>query len=229
MLLVLTSIMDAAVPVAIDAWRAKGLEADVLTVHDLAQPGWKLELDGPPTLVVRGKPTPAKAITAVITRIVGVGVGDLPFVHDEDREYAAAEMQAFLLALLTSLPCPVLNRPQPGSLSGPPWATEQWIACAARAGLPVRPAIRRAYAGGEHVEDTAPPDPKVVTVIGDQVFGGDAQLNKAALAVARAAGTELLRVAFDMRAKPAVFVGADTWIDLSDPQVSEAIRKKVAS
>lgn len=232
MLLILSSLFDPLVPVAVELWRAKGATAEILTCHDLAQPGWKLTLDGDPTLVVAGKPVAAKDITAVVTRLAGVSTWELPFMHVDDREYAASEMQAFLIALLTALKCPVLNRPQPASLCGPPWSPEQWTSCAARAGVAVRPVVRRAYAGGVAIDSEAPVGRRVVHVVGDTALGdATAALRKAAIAIARAAGTDLLRVAFDASAstEAPVFLDADPWVDVSDPSVAEAIRSKVAA
>jgi hypothetical protein len=230
MLLVLSSIYDQYANAGAALWRAKGAEVAVMTCHDLAQAGWRLTLDDEPTLVVGGKPVATKDVQGVVTRISGVTAAELPFMHFEDREYAASEMQAFLLALLTTLKCPVLNRPQPGCLNGPPWIAEQWVACAARAGVAVRPIVRRAYAGGYVVVEDQPADRRVVHVVGDDAFGdAPAAVRKAAIAVAKAAGVDLLRVALDVRAKAPVFLDADPWVDIADKSVAEAIRKKVAA
>jgi len=229
MLLVLASIVDQYVAAGVAHWRTKGSDAEILTCHDLAQPGWKLSLDEPPTFVVGGKPVAAKEIDAIITRLAAVTPIELPFIHIQDRDYAAAEMQAFLLALLASVKCPVLNRAHPGSLNGPPWSREQWTRCAFGAGVPVRPVVRRAYAGGVAVAAPEHVDRRVVHVVEDDAFGdAPAGVKKAAVAVAKAAGTELLRVAFDVSAKPAVFLEADPWVDVSDKAIAEAIRKRVS-
>src|SRR5690606_6604994 len=168
--------------------RSEGATAEVLTGHDLAQPGWKLTVDGDdPTFVVGGKPVPAKEIQGIVTRLASVTPIELPFIHIDDREYAASEMQAFLLALLTTVKCPVLNKPTPGCLNGPSWAPEQWTRCAARAGVAVRPAVRRAYAGGLAVGAPSPVERRVLQVVGDDALGdGPAALKKAAVAIAKA-------------------------------------------
>lgn len=229
MLLVLSSILDQYAEAGAAHWRAKGATAEVITCHDIAQPGWKLTLDDDPTFVVRGKPVAVKEIKGIVTRLAYVTAIELPFVHVEDRDYAASEIQAFLLALLSSVKCPVLNAPTPSCLNGPAWAPELWTRCAARAGVPVRSLVRRAYAGGASVAEDPPADRRVLHVVGDDVFGdGPAALKNAAVAVAKAAGTELLRVAFDVRPKPAVFLDADPWIDISDKAIAEAIRKRLS-
>ncbi len=230
MLLVLSSLYDQYTTAGASLMRTKGTDVTVITCHDLAQPGWKLTLDDEPTLVVGGKPVAAKDIQGIVTRISGVTAAELPFVHIEDRDYAASEMQAFLLALLTTLKCPVLNRPHPGCLNGPPWIAEQWTACAARAGVAVRPLVRRAYAGGLALAPVEAADRRVVHVVGDDAIGdAPAAVRKAAVAVAKAAGVDLLRAGFDLRGKTPVFLDADPWVDISDKSVAEAIRKKVAA
>jgi hypothetical protein len=230
MLLVLSSIADQHAQAGVAHWRAKGATAELITCHDVAQAGWKLSLDDDaPTFVVGGKPVAAKDIDGILTRLAYVTVFELPFIHAEDREYAASEIQAFLLALLAGLKCPVLNAPRPGSLNGPAWTPEQWTRCAAKAGTPVRPAIRRAYAGGVTIVEPIVVDPRVVNVVGDDAFGdAPAALKKQAVAIAKAAEVDLLRVTFDVRSKPAVFLDADAWVDISDKTIAEAIRKRLA-
>src|SRR5439155_13560654 len=52
-----------------------------------------------------------------------------------ERDYAAAELQAFTLAWLCGLDRPVRNRPDPGCLSGPLFPPAVVAYAAARAGL----------------------------------------------------------------------------------------------
>jgi len=62
---------------------------------------------------------------------------ELPHIDANDRDYVASEMTAFLAALISELPCMVLNRPAANSLWGPPFTAEYWWRAAARAGFPV--------------------------------------------------------------------------------------------
>jgi hypothetical protein len=227
-ILVLTSLTDLDAVTGCEHLRAAGLEPRVVTCHDLAQPGWRFTLDDNPTLVIGGDKVPGLAVRGVITRLSWVTRFELDFVDEQDRDYAAAEMQAFLLALLTRLTCPVLNRPTPGCLSGPSWSPERWTACAAATGCAVEPIVHRTYAGGALVE-TRPPVPfRSIHVVGDRSFGDGPDANHAAArAIAKAAGTELLRVAFAERRSEPVFCHADTWIDLADPAVAGAVAKRI--
>lgn len=62
-----------------------------------------------------------------------------PVGFDEaDERYAHAERAALLAALFQVLSCPVLNRSNGATLAGPTPAPLQWLALAARIGLPVR-------------------------------------------------------------------------------------------
>jgi hypothetical protein len=57
----------------------------------------------------------------------------LSWIAADDRSYAMAEVNAFLVAWLSSLTCPVLNRPTATSLCGPGWSQTHWRIAAARA------------------------------------------------------------------------------------------------
>src|SRR5690606_30363193 len=166
MFLVFSSLFDPHVTPGGEHLRKAGADVKVLTCHDLARPGWRLSLAEEPTLVVEGKRVPARRIRGVLTRLAWVTHHELPFLRAEDREYGAAEMQAFLLALLDRLSCPVLNRATPGSLNGPGWSPERWTRCAAELGLAVQPIVRRTYAGGAVLARPAAPSRRILQVVG---------------------------------------------------------------
>ncbi|MFO7179388.1 MAG: hypothetical protein DIU78_011875 [Pseudomonadota bacterium] len=224
MFLVFSSLFDPHVTPGVEHLRKAGADVKVLTCHDLARPGWRLSLAEEPTLVVEGKRVPARRIRGVLTRLAWVTHHELPFLRAEDREYGAAEMQAFLLALLDRLSCPVLNRATPGSLNGPGWSPERWTRCAAELGLAVQPIVRRTYAGGAVLARPAAPSRRILQVVGKRVLGDAPQaFHDAARALADAAGCALLRVAFAARTPSPEFVGADPFVDLSDAEVATAV------
>src|SRR4051794_6707245 len=78
----------------------------------------------------------ALAPRAVLCRATTVSAPWAARASPADREYAAAEAHAVLLAWLTALDCPVLNRPSGRGLVGPVLSDAEWLAAAARAGLP---------------------------------------------------------------------------------------------
>jgi hypothetical protein len=226
MLLVLSSHADRAVASAVEHWRGAGARVEILTCHDLAQRGWRFGLDDEPTLVVGGKPIAAGNVDGVLVRLAGATPFEVPFVAEEDREYAAAEMHGFLVALLDRMPCPVVNRPTPGCLCGPAWAQEQWVRAAVDAELDVVEVSRRIYAGGDVPAATEGRDVRVAHVVHERCFGDVSdEARKAALALARAAGVELLRVHFEVAERPR-FLHADFWIDVADREIAGAVRAR---
>ena len=62
-------------------------------------------------LVAGGSVFPVSEVTGVLTRRPHVFEVELMQVAVEDRPFVAAEINAFLLAWLSSLRCPVINRP----------------------------------------------------------------------------------------------------------------------
>jgi hypothetical protein len=143
----------------------------------------------PPERVAAG----VAGVAGVLTRLGVVTVGDVPAVHSEDRRYAAAELGAFLLAWLDACPAPVVNRPRPGCLNGPPWSPQLWAAAAAAAGMRVG---RRRESNG--LAGTSSGTVRRLTVIGRQLVGdADARLASAVLRLAELAGTVLLGVDVD--------------------------------
>lgn len=116
--------------------------------------------------------------------------GELTWIQPEDREYVAAEMTAFLLFFLNALPCPRLNRPTPGCLSGPLWSPLRWMVEAARLGIPVlRPTSEETTSKQEECR-------QVTMVGGEAVDGADGVLASMTLALGRAAEVEYLSATF---------------------------------
>jgi hypothetical protein len=177
----------------------------------------------------------SREIRAVITRMPAVGEVEVAHVHPDDRRYAAAEMQAFLLAWLSSLECPVLNRPSPNNLGGPWWTVAQWVQRARRLGVAARPVKQRIVFQADASTDTerrVDANAIFVDVVGDRAFliGGrepvasEAPLVHAAVSLARDAGVELLRVYFEPGSEERpVFIEADLWIDIAADSVASAV------
>jgi hypothetical protein len=219
---------------------AAGLAADaaLLTCDDLSVKGWCYVPGGRGgRLVAGGRRIAAAEVDGVLTRLPSVTANELAAIVPDDRDYVAAEMNAFLAAWLSELDCPVLNRPGPVCLMGPYLRQEKWVHLAASLGIPVVPATR-SVAGltgdGPHGAVTgAIRRSIVVNVVGRLCVGeADPAVCAAAAAIAEAAGVSLLRAVFaGPAAGPAAdtaFVGADYWVDVSDPEVSAAIAKYFA-
>lgn len=217
MILVVASAVDEA---ARQFVRRSDGRAKLLTCRNLSTRGWRLSVPErePAIAVVEGARVRAAEITGVITRLPYVGEGELPHIAAADRSYVAAEMQAFLFAFLSALRCPVVNRPTPACLAGPNWRLAQWLKAAREGGS-------AAYMPDNHevVSRTS------ISVVGDQCFGdGDTQQHQTARNVARAAGSQLLRVWFAGPDRTAPVIGADLWPDLGDPQIADAVMALLA-
>lgn len=237
MFVVLAYAHDLGARALVQRWCAAGEQAALLTCADLSLPGWRYMAGDLAAghAVIEGRVIATREIRAVITRIPAVAEAELAHVHEEDRRYAVAEMQAFLLAWLMSLECPVLNRPSPSNLGGPWWSVAQWVQRARRLGLSARPVRQHAvYGPGAPSGTECRVDGNAIfaDVVGDRAFlaGGrepSAQLDslaRAAIALARDAGVELLRVYFEHGSEQTpVFLEAGLWIDVAAENVAEAL------
>ncbi|MBD2204580.1 hypothetical protein H6G33_20365 [Calothrix sp. FACHB-1219] len=226
MLVVVASRHDKAAEALVANWAADGVS--LLTPEDLSVVGWRQYLNSPADsqAVVGERAIALDQITGVLSRLPTILPQELLHIVPEDRVYVAGEMNAFLIAWLSSLNCPVLNRPTPTYLLGPAWRLEQWAYAAAQLGIAVRP-VRRQSSLLSHVNSqVSEPAGVQVIVVGDRCLGDvDNQLKVYARRLADAAQVDLLTVSFSSREASAEFVGADLWTDISIPDVSDAIFK----
>lgn len=217
-------------------WRARG--ARLLTPEGLSVRGWCHESDAQhrSVAVIDGELVPVRSIEGVLTRLSAVSEEELPHIVVEERAYVSSEMTAFLLAWLSSLECPVLNRPTATSLSGPSWSQEKWAREAAGAGLPIRPVRRvaRRFAAAGAVDASpeclqpAHGELHHVTVVAGRSFGSEVgeETKERARKVAEAANVELLTATFLCDGASAAFVGGSPWVDVDRPEVADAILER---
>jgi hypothetical protein len=224
MIVIFASSWDASAAALAERWAAH--HASLLTSGDLSRVGWRHHLGSPEhsTAVVTGRVVPVQDITGVLIRWPGVFSPELMHIVAADRDYVAEEMRAFLVSWLSSLRCPVINRPTPLNLAGPAWRLEQWNYMAARLGISVRPVHRRVTPRSESERPAAlPAGVTAVTVVGDCCFGtADAALCQQARQLADAAGVQVLQVSFSGPSAGSTFVGANLVPDLSE-QVADAV------
>ena len=205
---------DPAASALAAAWPG---EIAVVSARDLSSPGWHLAVGHPgeSRLTVAGRRIAADELAGVVTRVGWIGPGELSWIAEEERDYVAAEMHAFMLAFLDQLPCPVLNRPTAGCLAGPVHRPAVWRAAALRAGLQL----------------ATPDEPPVhrLSIVGDSCFGTpDRGVARSALALAHRAGAPLLALEMAGDAKTPRFVGAHPFIDIGDPLLARAVSAAVA-
>jgi hypothetical protein len=120
MILVLAGIVDEA---AASFARELASEAAVslVTCADLASA--PLNVRHPDfeasTITVRGDTISVRELAGVVNLLPAVVPHELIFYDEAEREYQAAEIHALLTFFLSSLACPVINRPTAASLTGP--------------------------------------------------------------------------------------------------------------
>jgi len=189
----------------------------LLTPDDLSTEGWAFRPAHPNfgTVVADGLCIRTGEITGVFTRLPCVMPHELLRIKPEDRDYAAAEMQALLVAWLSTLPCPVVNRPTPGYLAGPAWGRERWIFEAARHGIPV---VEFDRCDDDQADLSAPNS--IVTVVGNEILGtSDPCLRAYAAELASIANVTALTALFER----GNFQSASCAIDLGKDGVRQAL------
>lgn len=212
MLAILGSAVTAEPWILAQHWAAE--EVGVLTPADLSKPGWRLRPAGAGqnAIVLNGESLPLAAVTGVVTTMPAVGVHDLPHIVEPDREYVAAEMTAFLLAWLSYLHCPVIERPTPTSLDGCGRRLWQWIALARVLGI-------AAPAPGSADDRDAV---EVTVVDGRAVDPPSRAFGLAAEQLATAASRTLVTLCF-LRARRPTLLGVKHVPAVDSPAVADAL------
>jgi hypothetical protein len=203
--------------------------AALLTCEDLSTSGWRhfLFSQSESRVVVGGRVIPESAIRGVLVRRPWIFELELVDIAASDREYVAAEMNAFLLSWLSQVSCRVLNRPAGTCLCGPNWRPQQWARAAAQAGFAIQSVRWRVPSTAKQTHK--PPKKHVertdeVTVVGNQCFGSAYEVCLApARRLAAIAGTELLSVRFSVGKHGPLFLSANAMPALTDPRLSQAV------
>ena len=181
MIVVLADLADGEADALVEAG---GAAAALLGVDDLSRPGWVVHFpQAGPAFVADGERRATRDVTGVLVRLPAVRTGDLPHIAEADRDYAAAEMTAFLAYWLSALECPVVNRPTPSLLMGPAWPVARWLALARELGI------------ADAQEHGGPAD-RWVTAVGDRAVPAEDPAARLAVALARRAGVTLLGLGF---------------------------------
>lgn len=198
--------------------------AQLLTPRDLSLPGWEVNSGSPvdSIYIASGRKLESRAISGVVCLLPRIFESELVHIEPVDRAYVASEMTAFLIFWLSSLPCPKLNPPTPGCMSGPYWPAERWLIEAASAGLPVKPLGRSTRCNSGPCQ--VPEECTTVTVAGQCCLGDDdPELGRHARSLASAVNVDLLEVSFVRDNASFWFSGADPFPELSQPGTTDAI------
>jgi hypothetical protein len=226
MIVVVAHRHDSAAMTLVQRWVGHG--AKVLTCKDFTVPGWCVRSNAASTAVIDGTRVPVDDIKAVVTRLPQVLEEEVIEIAHQDRGYAAAEVNAFLLAWLSGLKCAVLNRPTPSCLMGPGWHREQWTQTAARLGIPVAISPRRHSPKTAIGPSAAVPELTTITVVGDRCLGArNSLLADYSRRLARAASVDLLQVHFEDKDGGSAFCNADLWPDIGKPEIQDAIFRMI--
>ena len=217
MLIILASRDDLAARWLADEWAAD--DAVVMTCEDLSSAGWELyvgDVDRD-AVSIGGRRASSRDVQGVLTLLPSVTPYELPAIVEEDREYVAQEMMAFLLAWLDALGPRAMNRPTPFCLMGPHWRRERWVAAARELGLQTAPTSATTVSLS------------AVTVVVDRAFSQDgtaapAARQVAAVQLASAAGADLLTVHFTADDEVA---NAGLWPDIRTAAVRSAVRDRL--
>ncbi len=226
MIAILASASDLEAAALAERWQTDG--ARLLMPRDLSLAGWQHRPNGPAAeerAVIGGEVVPTGEIRAVYTRLAGVWGNELAEIDLDDREYAGVEMFAFLLSWLSSLECPVCNRPTAASLMGPGWSMGRWRRAAAQVGLRAAPLHASTLTPAPPNPFIADPPLSAVTVIGTQVFGSASDaLREGSLRLASLACVDVLVALFDSPHPNGQFIGAHFYPNLADPHIAGALR-----
>lgn len=219
MRLILAHATDASARALAARW---GDDALLRTPADLCRSRWCLELDTAGR--VRVELSDSAPLDGVLSRLSTVAAEELPHVHPADRQYAASELTAFLLAWLDACPAPVLNRPTAGCLNGPAWQPEGWLAAALSVGLRVAGRRRRIALGSVEMIQSAWPRAVDARVVGERCFGAvHPAVARGLCALARLTGTPLLAATVSGPQPDARVRDLSAWPDLADPEVADAV------
>jgi hypothetical protein len=223
MLLVLASNKDKNATAFVS--RLGSEQAALVSCDDLCRPGWRFHLANSEKgrVVADGKVIPLSQITGVLTLRPHVFEVELIYIAKQDRSYVASEINSFLMAWLSSLECPVINRPVGNCLSGPSLHQEEWVNLAASIGIPVQEVhrvVRLDIQDQKHTDGDNKTVDTQVTVVGERWIGEvDDNLGAKAVHLARAAGAVLLQIWFEKEK----FIGASAFPPLDRDPVINAV------
>lgn len=163
-----------------------------------------------------GRAVSSDGVRGLLNRLTHPPMGHLGVAPQREREYAMQEVSALFLSWLTAMPGPVLNRPAPFGLAGPGLDPLQWLALAARAGLPTDPTRVPSRENGDAHARPSPPKCNVVVACG-ALFGAPLPDSVAApcLRLAELSGVDILGI--ELREEGAAsrrFAGAHPMPDL---------------
>jgi len=220
MILILTSVADTHAA----SFAAELPSAFVLTCHELAQTPIRLHPAQFPnsTLSLGGRTIHLTEITAVLNLLPAVVANEFPELPEAERAAQAAAFRVLLAYLQSSLPCTVVNRPSPVSMTGTVPNAPAWFAAAAAAGIPL--ARLRASSDGKGLLGGRGPAIGVTYLGGRIVAASGTAADEYTPALARMCRLEYLRAVYRQEDSGIRFLGADSYPDIRTPATRAALR-----
>jgi len=226
MWIVLCSATDTSALWAYQGLRQLGIAPlELVTAEALSTAThWEHSLNGGAHVTIRladGRTICSSNIRGVLNRLSGPAPELLQRAVEADREYVQAEMYAFYLSWVHSLPGVVINRPTPLGLSGPWHHPSEWVYRASRAGLPTPP---YRLSGRDSLDEAfgtlAPKGATTLTLITlcGRVYGGFVPDSTArgCASLAESAGTDVLGISLFLNSDARwTFAGAMPLPDLT--------------
>lgn len=203
------------------------LEAEVLSLEQLAgDPGTLVDPEFERSeLTVGCERVRVGGLTGVVNLVPAVAPELLPFYDEDEREYQAAELHAWLTFFLSSLRCRVVNRPTAVSLTGPALTPLAWRRLAASAGVPSAPVALSSRELARSIRSPAAEGEEVVCVGGRAVDPEGTPAEEHAERLARSTELAYLRTWFDDESR---LVGAASVPELRPVATRRALAEYLA-
>ena len=222
MILLLASIADQNT--AAFAREFAGL-ATVLTCYDLAR--WPSRFfhrrftDS--TISAGGKTIGVASISGVLNLLPAIFPEELSFYAEEERAYQTAELHALIVYFLSSLACPVVNRPSTVSLTGPVQNPASWLAVASAAAIPV--ARVTIASTGKPLFPAHDPVLQVVCVNGKLITPSATAADRYTVDLARHCRLPYLQAQYRWEGSEIRFVTASSYPDIRCQRTRTALRE----
>jgi len=165
-----------------------------------------------------GRTLRAETIAGLVNRVSYLPTQHFARALAEDRAYAEAELNAFLMAWINGVAGRVINPPLPAALGGGTFPLPTLMHLAAMAGLPTHSWRASAAAGNDAGDDATPrwPTTHAAVVFDSRIFGMllPRAFQDGCRRLAAMAGTPLLQVEFNQSERDGFrFVGATGAVD----------------
>jgi hypothetical protein len=167
---------------------------------------------------------PAASVLGIVNLLPYIFEQELFDIEPADRRYVAAESTAFLLFLLTRMPCRVVNRPTAECLNGPCWRPEQWSKACSSVGIRTKTVHRNSTSSAMVHSESAVL--RSVTFLGGKFLGKSSSLQQGAIhQLARLANVSFLKINYIVEDGWQVFHSVEVTPDLSDEAVRIALHE----